>query len=59
MEKGTHNMSEKEIVNLILDEIWSITKMLDEAPPEMLGRTRAYYAIDAHCRILYAINEKR
>ena len=52
-------MTEKEIVNLILDEIWNITKMLDEAPPEMLGRARAYYAIDAHCRILHVINENR
>ncbi len=52
-------MTEKEIINIILDHIMDITKMLDEAPPEMVGRTRAYYSIDAHCMVLRTINEKR
>ncbi len=52
-------MTEKEIINLIIDEIMDITKMLDEAPPEMIGRARAYYTIDAHCMSLRAINENR
>jgi hypothetical protein len=52
-------MTEKEIVKLIIDEIWHITKTLDEAPPELLGRARAYYHIDAFCTILLRINENR
>jgi hypothetical protein len=60
MEKGTHIIvSEKEIINMIIDEIMGITKMLDEAPPEMIGRARAYYSIDAHCMTLRAINQNR
>jgi hypothetical protein len=52
-------MTEKEIINLIIEKVWEVTKMLDEAPPEMVGRTRAYHAIDSYCAILYTINEKR
>jgi hypothetical protein len=59
MEKGTHLVNEKEIIKMIIDEIMDITKMLDEAPPEMMGRARAYYSIDAHCMTLLAINKNR
>jgi len=52
-------MTEKEIINLIIDEIWTVTKMLNESPVDMIGKEQAYNAIDSYCRILYVINQKR